>query len=254
MKRSKRIMSLLFAVLMLLSVIANPMMAYSAENGVVKTDVSVNNGETVTVKVTVPNAKDVSSGRVVVKYDNNLLTLESVTKDYAFDVDDMIKTEGSVDYAFASADAANLKGSVLTLKFKAAKVPQTDTTITTEIVELYNGGDHLSDGETVLEDTVKVGEEPFGTPTITSARSSYLLFIIRRGNIAWTPVKGAAGYELFRSTTRYGTYYRVADTRGTSYLDPILSNFYNYYYVVRAYKYVGGRKVYSDISPIVMLR
>ena len=55
MKKSYRILSLLFAVLMLFSAIAaNPMMGYAAENDVITTDVSQDDSGLVTVKVTIP--------------------------------------------------------------------------------------------------------------------------------------------------------------------------------------------------------
>ena len=255
MKKSYRILSLLFAVLMLFSAIAaTPAMVYAAENEVISTEVSQDSNGLVTIKVNIPNGTKVTSGRVVVKFDSSLLTLKNVSKDQNFDVDDLVQGEDSVDYAFANADEVNLTGSVLTLTLQGAKVPRVETTITTEIVELYDGSEHITGAESVLEDTIKVGEAPFLAPTITSARSSVYLLFFRRATITWTPVEGAVGYELYRSTTRYGTYYRVANTSATSYTDPLLSRLTNYYYVVRAYKYVDGKIVRTELSPVVLLR
>ena len=69
--------------------------------------------------------------------------------------------------------------------------------------------------------------------------------------ISWTKVKGADGYEVFRSTKKnsgYGTkpYFSTKKTTYTN--NKNLKAGKTYYYKVRAYKLVEGQKVYSDWS------
>ena len=57
--------------------------------------------------------------------------------------------------------------------------------------------------------------------------------------ISWSKVSGASGYEIYRSTSKTGTYKKVATVKSGSkvtYKDTGLSKNKTYYYKVRAYK------------------
>lgn len=69
--------------------------------------------------------------------------------------------------------------------------------------------------------------------------------------ISWTKVKGADGYEVFRSTKKnsgYGTKPYFSTTKTSYTNNKNLKTGKTYYYKVRAYKLVEGQKVYSDWS------
>lgn len=71
--------------------------------------------------------------------------------------------------------------------------------------------------------------------------------------VTWTKVAGATGYEVYRSTSKNGTYAKLKTVAGvgtTSYTDKNLSSKKAYYYKVRAYRTVGKTKVYSSYSAI----
>lgn len=67
----------------------------------------------------------------------------------------------------------------------------------------------------------------------------------------WTKVSGAKGYEVYRATSKNGTYKKVATTKRTSYQDKDLSSGKTYYYKVRAYKMKGNRTVAGSLSSVV---
>lgn len=86
-------------------------------------------------------------------------------------------------------------------------------------------------------------------PKITGISSS------RYGKITikWSKVAGASGYYLYRSSTKNGTYKKIKDiNKGTTvkYVNSGLGNFKPYYYKVRAYRVVAGKKVFSKYSAI----
>lgn len=66
--------------------------------------------------------------------------------------------------------------------------------------------------------------------------------------LAWNEVKGGRGYQIYRSSTKNGSYSYVTSTSSTSYSKAGLVKGKDYYYKVRAYRYVGNKKVYSKYS------
>ncbi len=69
--------------------------------------------------------------------------------------------------------------------------------------------------------------------------------------ISWSKVPDATGYQVYRATSKTGTYKRVADTTATGYTDKSLTTGKTYYYKVRAYRTIGATKVAGAYSPIV---
>lgn len=69
--------------------------------------------------------------------------------------------------------------------------------------------------------------------------------------ISWSGTSGANGYEIYRATSKKGKYKKVATTTAKSYTNKSLTKNKTYYYKVRAYKTVSGKKVYGSYSAIV---
>ena len=69
--------------------------------------------------------------------------------------------------------------------------------------------------------------------------------------LTYNKVSGASGYQIYRATSKKGTYKRVATTKNTTYTNKSLSRNKTYYYKVRAYRVVNGKKVYGSFSSIV---
>ena len=65
----------------------------------------------------------------------------------------------------------------------------------------------------------------------------------------------STGYELLRKN--YGGSYKKVATitrRRNYYIDKGLKRGKNYYYVVRAYKTIDGKKVYSNNSAVIRIK
>lgn len=74
----------------------------------------------------------------------------------------------------------------------------------------------------------------------------------KRVSLRWSRVKGASGYEVFRSVKRSSGYKKVAAKSAgiISCTDKKLAAKKTYYYRVRAYRTVGKKKVYGGFSPV----
>lgn len=83
-----------------------------------------------------------------------------------------------------------------------------------------------------------------GTPTLTVGSTG------KTAVLEWTKVKGADGYQVYRSTSKNGKFTRVKTTKDTGFTNEKLATGKNFYYKVRAYKVVDGKKVYSSFSTV----
>lgn len=68
--------------------------------------------------------------------------------------------------------------------------------------------------------------------------------------LAWKAVTGASGYEIYRATSYRGTYSYVATTSSASYINSGLTSNVTYYYKIRAYRTVNGKKVYGNYTGV----
>ncbi len=102
------------------------------------------------------------------------------------------------------------------------------------------------------------GSKVYGTfSTINSSTPGRVSIVVARASttsakISWVSMSGAAGYEVWRSTQKHGTYtlkYTASSTK-TTWVNSGLKTGKAYYYMVRAYKMVSGKKVYGQFSPI----
>lgn len=76
-------------------------------------------------------------------------------------------------------------------------------------------------------------------------------------NVSWKKVNGADGYAVYRSTSKSGTYsLKKTIIKGStlSYTNTGLTKNKTYYYKVKAYKIVDGKKIYSDYSLVKYIK
>ena len=69
--------------------------------------------------------------------------------------------------------------------------------------------------------------------------------------ITWNKVNGASGYEIYVSNTKYGKYTKVANIYSGSQLSKTVNTLVSnkqYYYKVKAYRYVNKVKMYGEFS------
>ncbi|WP_066392192.1 fibronectin type III domain-containing protein [Neobacillus mesonae] len=71
--------------------------------------------------------------------------------------------------------------------------------------------------------------------------------------VSWGKVTEASGYEVLRATSSKGSYTKMATVSSStlSYTNKRLTKGKTYYYKVRAYKTVSGKKIYSGYSSYV---
>ncbi len=82
-------------------------------------------------------------------------------------------------------------------------------------------------------------------PTITATLNSYTSALLK-----WKKIKGANGYEIYRSKSKNGGYKKIATiTKNTGkYTDKNLNTGSTYYYKIKAYRNVKGKKVSGSLS------
>jgi len=68
--------------------------------------------------------------------------------------------------------------------------------------------------------------------------------------LSWNAVAGAAGYEIYRSASKTGTYEKIGTTSSLSYIDEALESGMTYYYKVRMYMEHGGSTLYGQLTAI----
>lgn len=69
--------------------------------------------------------------------------------------------------------------------------------------------------------------------------------------VSWAKVSGAAGYDVWRATSKSGKYAKITTVKGTSYNNSGLTTGKTYYYKVAATSTVGGVKLSSPYSAVV---
>ncbi len=81
---------------------------------------------------------------------------------------------------------------------------------------------------------------------------------LRQANLLWKKVKNASGYEVYRSESKKGKYVKVRTVLKSKainyYRDKNLKKNKSYYYKIRAYKTIDGKKIYSDYSAVKTAR
>ena len=71
--------------------------------------------------------------------------------------------------------------------------------------------------------------------------------------LTWEPLSGVDGYQIYRVTSKSGTYSKVTSVTGaskSSYINEGRTCGKTYYYKVRAHKNVNGKKLYSSYSSV----
>ena len=66
--------------------------------------------------------------------------------------------------------------------------------------------------------------------------------------VTWNAVPGAKGYEVYRATSANGKYSKIKNTTSTTWVNTKITTNKEYYYKVRAYRSVSGKKKYSGFA------
>ena len=92
------------------------------------------------------------------------------------------------------------------------------------------------------------------TPTLSKPGITKLTAGSKKITVKWTKVSGATGYKLYRATSKSGNYKLIKTTTSTYYTNKSLTKGKKYYYKVKAYRMVSGKKVYSSYSSVKYCR
>ena len=90
------------------------------------------------------------------------------------------------------------------------------------------------------------GTSVFTKPVITVTKASST-----SAKIAWKAVEGVKYYEVYRATSKSGTYSKLKTTTELSFTNKSLKAGKTYYYKVRAYRTYNNAKVYTSYSKVV---
>lgn len=119
------------------------------------------------------------------------------------------------------------------------------TTYYYKIAAYYKTSSQYNTGKTKAIAQVKVSTAA-PTPTVKQISSGKI-------NISWKKVTKATGYQVFRSTSKNGTYKNVMTIKNgstVSFTNSGLSRNKTYYYKVRSFTKVNGKTIYSPFSAI----
>lgn len=89
-------------------------------------------------------------------------------------------------------------------------------------------------------------------PTVTASYKNY-----STATVKWNRISGASGYTIYRSTSKSGSYKKIATIKKagtTSYTDSKLTTGKTYYYKVKSYRNVNGKALYSGYSDIASVK
>lgn len=96
------------------------------------------------------------------------------------------------------------------------------------------------------------GSEPVSAKPILSAPSFSVSSVDYRTNkLSWKKVSGASGYRIYRATSKNGKYSNVktiTSSSTTSWKNTNLKSGKAYYYKIRAYRTVSGKRHYGTVS------
>ena len=93
----------------------------------------------------------------------------------------------------------------------------------------------------------------FATATLTKPAIKTIKAGKKKATVKWGKIKGANGYVIYRSVKKSKGYKAVKTiTRGgtVSFINKKLKKGKRYYFKVRAYRTVNGKKVYSSYSAV----
>ena len=174
-----------------------------------------------------------------ISLDNHINKMPEISaKDVVLKVDDVFN-------AMSGVSASDKEDGDITSKIKVV-----ENTVNTSKAGIYKVVYEVidSDGNTVRKE-IKVTVRLNKVSNVKSVSNSY-----NSNKITWSKLKDVDGYEIYRSTSKTGTYSRVQEiTNGNTinYVDKNLATGSGYYYKIRAYKIVNGEKLYGDYSSIV---
>lgn len=164
MKRKKGIVCGLLLVLML-HINTMPLFAASEATTTIADIFTTNittSGSQVTLTVGVKKDARVTSGKIVVSYDESMMTVSSAKGNNIWEMEDINTIAGkddkkAVSYAWVNSQFENAKGTMLTVTFQATTAAAgKEVSVQTNVAELYQGDNEVSVPNRTVTNTVKM--------------------------------------------------------------------------------------------------
>lgn len=164
MKRKKGIVCGLLLVLML-HINTMPLFAASEATTTIADIFTTNittSGSQVTLTVGVKKETRVTSGKIVVSYDESMMTVSSAKGSNIWEMEDINTISGkddkkAVSYAWVNSQFENAKGTMLTVTFQATTAADgKEVSVQTNVAELYQGDNEVSVSNRTVTNTVKM--------------------------------------------------------------------------------------------------
>ncbi len=127
------------------------------------------------------------------------------------------------------------------------------------MIKVYNGEISASCEVTVLpkEEADSPDSETVPEKSSVSVEKSTLSSVVLtdqgKAKLKWKKQTGVTGYQIYRARTPGGSFQRVKTVKGEASVTVTLASHKGlkpYYYKVRAYKVVSGKKVYGEFSAV----
>lgn len=90
--------------------------------------------------------------------------------------------------------------------------------------------------------------------TLDKVKNVKVAYASKKATVRWNVVNGATKYRVYRSTTKNGTYERVATTDALKYIDNSVVEGKVYYYKVRAMKVINKVEYFGAFSTAVKVQ
>lgn len=210
---------------------------------------------------------DLGEGLYTVEYQNNVNATVPGTEDYAKIIVTGVEEKGftgtiEADFVIEPKALDNATLSVAATKYVYdGKAKNPAVTLVSDGITLENGKDYT---------VTYSGNNEVGTASVTvtgkgnytgTKKAAYSIVLgsttvttkaaYNKITVSWTKVAGASGYDVLRSTTSgkgYKTVKTVTSGSTASYADSGVTFNKTYYYIIKPYRMVGGKKVYADQS------
>ncbi|MCC3866041.1 M20/M25/M40 family metallo-hydrolase [Terrisporobacter petrolearius] len=215
-----------------------------------------NNKEIGTATVTVKGCNDYmglakANFSILPQTVKNLKTSDVLTNSLKLSWNKIINADGYKIYKY---NASTKKYELLKTICKNTTITYKDTKIVSATSYLYKVSAYKKVGNKIYEglkcEKVKVTSKPLQPILKLSSTTAKKVNLNYSSKVS----KRSDGYEVYMSSSKNGKYTLIKDTQSTKITKNKLTSKKGYYFKVRAYRKVDGKKVYSSYSTIKYIK
>lgn len=218
----------------------------TVNNGVIT---AVSAGDTI-IRLTIDGVSASCQVNVVKNSDDSFEITDVASKAYNKLTITWPEYEGADGYIVYKLESTGKYSTLKTITDRA--VTSYIHTVTSGVKYTYKVAAYQLSGEKkkiIVQTKEKSGTALPAAPTVTGANMA----AYNKIRIQWTKVNGCEGYVIYRNTSEDGKYVvlkTVTQASATEYVNVVTSS-EDYYYKIRAFVTVDGKKVYGDYSNIL---